>query len=518
MRSSRGWGLGLAGLLAALVGCGPEGPARARFEDAPCAFEVPESRRVRCGWLHVPENRADPASRSIRLPVAILATTGLPLPDPVVLLGGGGPGGAVGLGRDDAAQHFEMHYWIQYSEVDLRFGRDLILLEQRGAGRSDPELDCPEDAALVAHDLGATWSLPELVEGSRVEARRCRRSLVESGVDLRGYTTAASAADAEDLRRALGIPRWNLYGTSYGTQIALALLRDHPESVRSAVLDSPMPLDVAALEELPAATERAFAALFASCAAAPACRESYPDLERRFDAGLQALSAAPRRVSVANPAGGEIAVEINAQRWIRCLLLGMYSADRWQSLPAEIAAVADARAGQLERCAADLVDESADPLDSFSSGLFYAIECADEVPWSDAARARAARERFPRFARYHDEIDASMRASCEAWALPAAPAREQAPVVSDVPVLLLAGGWDPVTPPSWSRRAAATLSRGYVFEFAETPHGVLWQEPCAERVAGAFLDAPDERPAPRCFDRERTPRLAQVVRSADRPR
>jgi pimeloyl-ACP methyl ester carboxylesterase len=187
---------------------------------------------VQCGYLIVPENRSNPQSRTIKVAYAIIKARGSnPQPDPVVYLTGG-PG-------DNAIK------WISdFSGKPMGEKRDILLVDPRGLGYSQPTMQCPmhnlpgiitQDTAPTAEDILAQdvhW------------ARSCRDLLASQGFDLTAYNTIASAGDLSDLRQALGYSQWNLYGISYGTRLALVTMRAFPEGIRSVVLDSVIPPQV----------------------------------------------------------------------------------------------------------------------------------------------------------------------------------------------------------------------------------------------------------------------------------
>src|SRR5262249_11696499 len=143
--------------------------------------------------------------------------------------------------------------------------RDFIFFDQRGTGYSQPELTCPERDALAPTLLAGALSDEQSTQAIVDAFQRCRDRLGVQGVDLAAYNSAASAADVNDLRLALGYSQLNLYGDSYGTRLALTVMRDFPQAVRSVVLDSTYPLEVNLYTALAPNAERAFNALFDAC-------------------------------------------------------------------------------------------------------------------------------------------------------------------------------------------------------------------------------------------------------------
>lgn len=238
-----------------------------QFESAVCPFDVPEDEQVACGYLIVPEDRANPQGSQLRLAVAIIsATSGNALPDPIIYLEGG-PGGSAVYGIDS---------WYG---ARLNENRDLILIDQRGTGYSEPGLFCypnvPEDADETTY------------------IRACRADLEADGINLAMYTSATNAADIADLRVALGYAEVNLYGISYGTRLAMTVMRDHPQGIRSVVLDSPYPPEVDAYVEDARNFYTRMEVLFSDCAADAECSAAYPDLRTTFYDTVESANRRP---------------------------------------------------------------------------------------------------------------------------------------------------------------------------------------------------------------------------------
>jgi hypothetical protein len=190
-----------------------ESGATPQFESASCptATEpVAALQAARCGYLVVPENRSKPDSRTIRLAVAIVpAATGKPLPDPVVFMAGG-PGESAIL---------DTPFLV---DAGINRDRDLIIMTQRGTLFDKPNLNCPELDQFYARQVSLLYGAPSTGQEQAAAAKACRDRLAAEGVDLSGYNTTENAADFADLRRVLGIETWNVYGYSYGTELALS--------------------------------------------------------------------------------------------------------------------------------------------------------------------------------------------------------------------------------------------------------------------------------------------------------
>ena len=180
------------------------------------------------------------------------------------------------------------------------------MFDQRGTGASTPSLDCPEYDDAVWEQLGAALPPTEELNIARDAFAACRQRLVDEGVDLDAYDTPTTAQDVEALRVALGIEEWNLFGVSYGTTVALEVVRQHPESVRSAVFDSvyppERPIDGDVFVDN---AQRTLAALAAGCAADPACADAHGDVTAGLQAAVDSWNADPFEATIEDPETGE---------------------------------------------------------------------------------------------------------------------------------------------------------------------------------------------------------------------
>ncbi|MGA9350189.1 MAG: alpha/beta fold hydrolase, partial [Anaerolineae bacterium] len=204
----------------------------ATFEEAPCPFDVPEDAPVVCGFVVVPEDHNDPAGPTIRLAVAVLKDQSENhQPDPVILLSGG-PGEKTVHNAAALAQLL----------APVHPNRDLIIFDQRGVGLSEPALECPEFVQAVFDLLDEPD--PDIALQTIFDAvMACRDRLVSEGYNLTMYNTVQNAADVNAIRFALGYDQVNLWGGSYGSLLAQATMRDHPEGIRSVAIVSILPLE-----------------------------------------------------------------------------------------------------------------------------------------------------------------------------------------------------------------------------------------------------------------------------------
>jgi pimeloyl-ACP methyl ester carboxylesterase len=497
-------------LVIATLGCGPHAASRdrsapepvptqrdiradasPRWEPRACWGTVPRGVSARCGYVTVPENRGarNGETRAIRLAAMVLRLEhAAPTQVPTLLLGGG-PGSHliatfVDLfdkyerlrvnGYPAARRFMPLEDMRQFTQVMDRMvadlaKRELVLFDQRGVGYSEPALGCPGD----------DWD-------------ECRRRFAASGIDLAAYNTLENAHDVNDLRVALGYQQVNLHAGSYGTRLALEVLRRYPSTVRAAVLDGVAPPQMRWGEEMAARYDEALDVLFSHCEADGRCRAAYPGLKASFYETVERLNASPARVGIAGRTATLDGDDLRDMVWN-----ALFDTQKARWLPALIW-----RAGRGdttlwgETIAANISDHAGDRM---SWGMHYSVECsgawAFETPGQLAGAARplnpAIRDGVVRtLARPFDV--------CSQWQVPALPSVRE-PVRSDVPALLLSGELDPGTPPAFAEMAARTLSRSYRYVLPFLGHTDGFTSACHASIVSAFLDDPTHAPPTACI-------------------
>jgi len=468
-------------------------PAVAAFEPGECRFEVPAGETVECGDLVVPEDRSQPDGRTIRLHVAIVKSHNPnPAPDPVIDLSGGHLSGRPGY----SALNLAFVYADAFKEVLAT--RDLILFDQRGVGYSAPSLDCPEwDQAVMSmwpEDLGPEESIAREMQGYKA----CHDRLAQDGVNLAAYHSAASAADVNDLRLALGYDQVNLLGESYGTRLALEVMRDFPGGIRSVVLDSALPVQADIIADLGANAQRSFDVLFQRCESDAICSAAFPDLEAVFYQLADQLDAEPVTLETRNAVSGEpTQYLLDGDRLIDAVYQLLFFSEEIPWLPKTIDGLARGEyyGHFVERLPYLVAFRSGW---NTSEGMLTSVLCAEEAPFTSPEALDAAGA-GPRVAARLARQSASWLAPCEIWGAAVSPALENEPVASDLPVLIVAGELDPITPPAYGRTAAKTLSHSAYYEFPGVGHEALGSGPCASDILVSFLEAPDRAPDASCI-------------------
>lgn len=378
-------------------------------------------------------------------------------------------------------------------------GRDIVVLDQRGVGFSQPELTCLSDInAYTEESLLEVRSYAETQALATDLAIQCGQEMLAAGVDLSAYTTTDDAADVNDIRLALGMEQITLYGVSYGTRSAQAILREYPDTVSAAILDSVIPPAVDRPAETPTKLAQSFERLFAACTQDAACNSAYPDLEATFYQLVDQLNANPATIMVTLPDLGQVEVPLTGDSFMAVSSQALYFKALYSQLPQAIYAALE---GDFTLAAA-LTQAGYDVGDLINFNKFFATECRSEVAYSDPEALAAAYEEFPRLRPVTGTLGVSgetVYQICAAWGLSDPAPEDNDPVTSAVPTLLLAGQIDPVTPPEWARQVAEGFSQAYVFEFEGVGHSVLGSSLCAQTVASAFLADPSQAPAPDCL-------------------
>lgn len=472
-------------------------PAEVRW--GVCPFHVPAGVEIDCGMFDVPADHGEPDGETVTLPVAVVRSDHQsPAEDPIVYLSGG-PG-------QSTLEPVPMTYGFLYEP--LAESRDVILVDQRGTGFARPSLACDEYDGWIAESLGSRLDAGELAEQGVATLEECHQRLVGDGVDLSDYDSAASAADLELLRRSLGHDEWNLYGISYGTRLAQTILRDHPDGVRSVVLDSAYPLTADLYEEAPANAARAIDELFALCAADSACTDRYPDLESSFAALVDELDARPVPVEIVDASIGErVEDELDGAGLVGFVFQALYSTELAAHLPELIDGVAAGETGTVGVLLGALIQQT----DQVSIGMQLAVQCREELAFGDPGSVESAAEDQPLVGRFFEgspTLGPGVFDVCETWEAGAAAEVENEAVRSDVPTLVLAGSLDPITPPAWGRTVADHLESATVVELPATGHGVLASRECALAVGLEFLDDPGGAPNTTCVDEVEPPPFA----------
>jgi len=432
------------GLIAASLGTA----ANPTFVPKPC-LDAQIGVRATCGIVTVPEDRSRTSGRQINLNLIIIRAAKPGKERQALFDLEGGPGLA-----DTKDAGFYLSDGAAYSTT-----RDVVLIDQRGTGESNP-LDCPEFDA-------ADRSLEPMFPSAAVLSCRVRLS---HRADLTRYTTEDAVADLDAVRKALGYSRIDLSALSYGTTLALRYIAVHPAHVRSAVLFSAVPPSAMPPRHHATAAQTALDQMIADCGADRACSTRYPRLRSDLSDAMRKLRSA-----------GHIDSLVVMER----LRTKLYSPAGARELPQMIHRLAG---GDMSVFASTNEPKGFNYFD----GVYLTITCSESLPWFDQNRAMVAARRTA----FGDYRIVRQREACENWPRARVKRSFFTPVHSSVPVLFISGGRDPVTPAGWAEQAAQsfTNSRHLVVPWAgHIVDGLSGLDTCFDPQIVRFLDARDPK-------------------------
>lgn len=444
-------------LLLAFTACAGE-PGGAELPLQPCVLDG--GLEANCGVLTLPEDRSDPAGATLDVHFAVVpATSGNAEPDPLFMLAGG-PGQAA----------MQAYAPLVPMLDDIRETRDIVLVDQRGTGESNP-LTCP-----ALEDEGQE---PDLTDEEVVALIKACAAELAGQTDLSQYTTDSAMHDMEAVRQALGYEQINLYGASYGTRAAQAYARLFPQRVRSLILDAVTAPELVLFLQMPADGQAALETMFARCQADEACRAQFPNLRGEYEGLLTRLEAEPQTLRFASPLDGEeVQLTVTRERLSNYVYAILYSPDLVSLLPLLIHEAYATGNYQPLVAQAFMVGETA----GLNLGLLYAVACAEDAPLIDprAAEELAAGTLFA--ARYAGFLE-----TCEAFPRPELAADFREAPDLEAPVLLLSGGADPVTPPRYAQTLAGLWPNSRHIVLPGFGHGLI-AVGCVPQLMAQFLD------------------------------
>jgi len=451
-------------LLAALLAVNVTNAQSLELED--CRIDAgpgSSSMMARCGSLIRPLDPSGEEPGEIELRIAVVPALNLsPEPDPLVPIAGGPGQGSV---------QFYAAYYRAFE--DVRRNRDILLIDQRGTGES-ATMDCEFDDDMLEGDYS--------VELTMEYTERC---LAELPYDPRFFTTSVAVTDIEAVREALGYPSLNLYGVSYGSRVAQHFARRYPDSTRTVVIDGVVPPQISLGPEIATESQKAIDKILARCAADESCNERFPDLAGDFRRVVRDLRDVGVEISVPHPSTGrpEEILFSNAEFSAAVRLLA-YHPNSMALIPLLIH---EAGRGNLVPLGSQYMMTTIAMMDALSLGMHNAVMCTEDVPFYDKTTID------------YDGLAASymglfqleaLEAICSVW--PAGPIDEgfKAPLATSLPVLLLSGDADPITPPSYADLAAVDLENATHLIGRNQGHGQI-RVGCTPRLVADFIASAD---------------------------
>lgn len=416
-----------------------------------------------CTKFPVPENRDDPKSRTIDLKLAIVKSdSAVPDKDMVVYLAGG-PG-------QSATETFPQ---LAAAFAPLQKHHDILVLDQRGTGGSHA-LSCPE----VEKARKGQEDLPFDAARVKADIAKCLAE-VEKTADPRYYTTTIAVADLEAVRQALGAPKFDLVGISYGTRMAQQYAAAHPDAVRSIVLDSVAPNTLVLGETFASDLERALKLQAEACLATPACRQAFGDWRKTLlDLHAQLAAKPVEDVGFRDPRTNEPAMRnVTGDTLAGLVHLFAYNAEASALLPLD---VAQAAKGDFAPLLGQTQIGEGDLSGNMNGGMQLSVMCSEDAPFLTARPGDAGTLLGTR------PIE-RIQAACSVWPRGEMPKDFHQPFKSSIPTLILSGERDPVTPPRFAGEVLKGLSNGRVLELKGMGHGELTIG-CMPKLVNEFID------------------------------
>ena len=451
------------------VGSAPVEEVDPEFRVDPDCFDVDigglDPEAVTCGTVTVPLRHADPAAGTIELAVAVLAGSEAERFDHPTLLLGGSPGGVM----------VEPFLTLLGPRIAYDVGPDLIVLDQRGVGLSRPALDCPELA-----ELGTRIVEDPAAELAAIGA--CGDRLRAEGMELDAFHHLANARDVDLVRRALDEERVDVRAISYGTMVALLAAAEHPEGIRSLVLDAPIDPTMTIVQEA-AESDRMVRHLDERCRGDDACIAEVGDLDAALDETFGRLATEPEEATVI-VGHRQLTVTVGPEEFAHALVLLGGDPEAITLLPA---VVRRARDGDLDPLLRRTLHLS---VEGVSYGMAYSMLCSG-IPEDLEVQLATLRD-DPRELVITRWLAPQQQEICDVWDVPASfdPAAVELDI--EIPALVVTGGLDLITPPLHGERVHAALPASQLVEVPDSVHAPLEQLGiCGREIAAAFLLDPE---------------------------
>ncbi len=422
---------------------------------------------VACGLAIVPLDRRNIDLGTMEVSFATAAGTG-PVARPMAVLQGG-PGGA----STDLARWFPSRSFPQ------------VFVDQRGTGFAPTDFDCPEFDSSVQQSAGEEAA--EAVATLNAGLRECAARLADDVV-LDHTTTANHANDVEAIMAGLGYTEWTAYGVSYGSTIGFELLAAARGGLAGVVLDGVYPPDIDIEAGFAFSAQRSLDALADACAQSPRCAGFNVDVTASIERLLERFAAAPVTVSV-----DDTDVVIDDVRLAEYVFLLSYSEQQMRYLPAALAGIEQDDDDALRWLARTGTSTLVSAYGANDEATYYAVTCHDRLPFIDGER----QDLSP----YQAALTSTpIAASCGIWDRGSAPAAAGTPVESDLPVLLLSGQFDPITPSVFADDAASRLSNATLVTQDGRGHGIWVGDACIASIVAAFVAEPGRDLDTSCAD------------------
>jgi len=456
--------------------------------------KIPKGQNYTFGYLEVLENRENPSGNKIKLPIYIFKSRSKnPKPDPILYTVGG-----PGYTSMRASQYMKYYQYLN--------DRDLILFEQRGTQYAQPSLDCPEWAKAVHQSNLPDFDTRKTDSLFQKAAKACNERLRNKGIDLNYYNTNQIAADINDLIYVLGIKKYNLLTMSYSTKIGQVLIRDYPDKIRSVVMDSPLPLEVNYDEESVKNLLESLDKLLSDCETDTKCNNAFPNIKNRFLKYLKEKTINPLKVKVKNPKNGKLETFYLKGKDL-ITVFSSASTGNVPNIPFEINKILENDLSSVKKQLQYLFQE---PGDGIGKGMRLSVWCAEENPFNSQEKITSETNKYSEVKGLSPTVfDNEV---CKIWSVKKVAELENQAVKSNIPVLLINGEYDELTPVKWAKSMTYNLSNSFHLIFKGWKHGPTtnWGNPCAMEAANDFFNNPIVKPNPECFEEVKRPEFKTI--------
>ena len=442
-----------------------------------------------CFFMVVNEKPDDELSSPIAFPVVRFVTSGsIPKSNPILHLGGGGPGSSMEL-----EQNPHYHVWDQYKDLVGSSGRDLYVIDPRGVGMGHPSLRCTGIHHALKSALAETLTLKEEQERLLTSYRGCKEFLDREGYNLSYYDSATVARDVELLRRALGVNQWVLFGGSYGSRYALTVARDFPDSVEAMILQSAAFPNLRYTDLFAEMLDRAFETVFTWCGNVGTCdtdllRNRFWNLVHALDETPLVLDEFPMDQKFTDQLKlVTVGFHLTGRRLVEVIFAALYDGDFFSAFPDLVDELERGKTRVLEDAVATYLSLYLD--NSFNDPVWYSHYCGEEYPFVDFDLARRNAQAATDYVGDLTNIYlSSYQSICQLWDVIAAGPVEGEPVKTSIPTLFLQGALDPVTPNYYLNDQLRYFDHYEVLVFDDSSHWGSIGGACAMEAAGYFIE------------------------------
>ena len=393
---------------------------------------------VKQGYLVVPENRHQPNGRKTKIPFVFVRQPRQDAQKNISLYCTGGPGYSATANMDS----------VIYNSGLVKFG-GFIVFGQRGTKKAVPCLTCTEVDSAVKRSYKQYLNKDSLV---LIAVKECRNRFTGQGIDLSAYNTIESAEDINDLRLALHVDSLNLVGISYSGSLMLTLARNHPEAVRSLILNSPLPGYVNYEEHSLYNINEALDQVFANCEADSAGNKAYDNLKSRFRQYFTAITDKKFSISYLEKGARDSVKMGYTKNELLDAIVNRLNSDQVKTVPAVIN---DIISGKHDRYIRDGIDGSFSGDKDIALGMRYSVYCSEQIAYSNLAIQQQQDKLMPWFSGY--PCNSPDKAICDCWKVNPEPAVVKTAVYSNVPALIVAGDIDPWCRPFYNRLIKRTM-------------------------------------------------------------